>query len=160
MNFSGYLALGNMDVSGLVFTEMSGAPGYARQAVTLRPAGAGTVINPATIDFPIATRPYTWPSFRAYGIYDAVSAGNLLMAWSIGNSIVVVAGRHHRVLVGDIELNFPVVTSTHGTEVVMAMPLTVSPDRIIPGLPTLSITQAAYDALPVKDPTTLYIIVG
>ncbi|UPJ27081.1 hypothetical protein [Bradyrhizobium sp. CW1] len=160
--YSGYLALGNLDDSGL-FTELTvagGAAGYARQAITLAPAGAGSLVNSAAIDFPIATKPYIWPSFRAYAVFDSASAGNRQMAWRLGNPIVVAAGDRHRLKAGDVELNFPIPTSSLGTEVLLSQTFTISPDKVLTTLPVVTMTQAAYDALVTKDPTTLYVIVG
>ena len=160
--YSGYLALGNLDDSGL-FTELTvagGAVGYARQAISLAPAGAGSLVNSGAIDFPVAAKPYIWPSFRAYAVFDAASAGNRQMAWRLGNPIVVAAGDRHRLKAGDIELNFPIATSSLGTEVLLSQTFTISPDKVLSTLPVVTLTQAAYDALATKDPVTLYVIVG
>ncbi|MCK1401969.1 hypothetical protein IVB45_17800 [Bradyrhizobium sp. 4] len=161
--YSAYLALGNFDASGLVFTELTiagGAKGYARQSISLAPAGAGSLVNSAAIDFPVATKPFTWPSFRAYAVFDALTAGNQQMAWKLGNPIVVAAGDRHRLKAGDIELNFPVATSSLGSEVLLSQSFTISADKVLTGLPSVTLTQAAYDALATKDPMTLYVIVG
>lgn len=160
--YNGYLALGNLDDAG-IFTELTvagGAVGYARQAIALAPAGAGSLVNSAAIDFPIATKPYTWPSFRAHAVFDAAVAGNRQMTWRLGNPIVIAAGDRHRLKVGDIELNFPVPTSSLGTEVLLSQNFTISPDKVLTSLPSVTLTQAAYDALTIKDPMTLYVIVG
>ena len=117
-------------------------------------------MNSGAIDFPVAAKPYIWPSFRAYAVFDAASAGNRQMAWRLGNPIVVAAGDRHRLKAGDIELNFPIATSSLGTEVLLSQTFTISPDKVLSTLPVVTLTQAAYDALATKDPVTLYVIVG
>ncbi|BAL75995.1 phage tail fiber protein [Bradyrhizobium cosmicum] len=157
---NGYLALGNMDAAGVVFTELgASAGGYARQPIALTPVGGGAVRNSAAIQFPAAVL-YTWPSFRAYAVFDALTSGIQLMAWDIRTLHSIRASRRHSVGAGAIELKFPRVESNHGTEVVMAGPYAAGPDRIFASLATATMTQAAYDALVTKDPNTLYVIVG
>lgn len=157
---NGYLALGNIDPSTLAFTELAGASAYARQAIALLPQGFGGIVrNSAEIQFPSPVTA-TWPDFRAYAVFDALSAGVQLMAWDIGSRRSIRPTKRHTIATGAIQLTFPTVLSNHGTEVIMAGPYVASPDRIFASLATATMTQAAYDALAVKDPNTLYVIVG
>ena len=61
------------DASG---TELSGSS-YARQSATFNAAASGTADNSAAIEFPAATA--SWGTVSHLGIYDAASAGNLLI---------------------------------------------------------------------------------
>ena len=62
----------NDDDSG---TEVSGGS-YARQSVTFGAPSGGSSSNSALVTFPTATA--SWGTVTHFGIYDAVSAGNLL----------------------------------------------------------------------------------
>lgn len=57
-------------------TEVSGGA-YARQAIALAAPTAGVATNSAQIDFPVATA--NWGVVTHFGIYDASTAGNLLI---------------------------------------------------------------------------------
>jgi len=125
-----YLALGNMDASGAVFTEMpTTVGGYVRQPIALQPTGGGSVRNSGAVQF-LNSSQYTWPSFRAYAVFDALTDGAPMMAWDVRTLHSIRATRRHIVAAGAIDLKFPRVESNHGTEVVTAGPYAVSPDRI------------------------------
>lgn len=78
-------------------TEVSGNA-YARQAITFAAASGGSASNSGAVTFPAAT-PAQWGTIVAVGIFDAVSAGNLLY-WALlsPNQVVGVNG----------VLNFPI----------------------------------------------------
>lgn len=73
-------------------TEVSGNA-YARQAVTFgSPSPAGTFANSGVVNFPAAT-PSGWGTIVAVGVYDALSAGNLLYWAALSpNQVVGVNG--------------------------------------------------------------------
>lgn len=77
-------------------TEISGN-GYARAACapgdsdwTQPVSGNGTVSNAVTISFPAATG--DWGVITAWGIFDAATAGNLLVYANLTNSRNITAG--------------------------------------------------------------------
>lgn len=57
-------------------TELAGS-GYARQPITFGAAAAGSASNAALVEFGPATA--NWGTVTHIGIYDAVTAGNLLV---------------------------------------------------------------------------------
>jgi hypothetical protein len=75
-------------------TEVSGNA-YARQPIvssaagwTSGGAGTGSISNAAIINFP-AANPGAWGTVTHFGVFDAVTAGNLLMWNALGASKVV-----------------------------------------------------------------------
>lgn len=55
--------------------EVSGG-NYLREAVTFAPSASGQAVSAADVIFPIAST--DWGTIVAYGLFDALSAGNLL----------------------------------------------------------------------------------
>lgn len=81
-------------------TEVSGN-GYARKAVTFgAPSTPGTVSNSAEVTFDTAT-PSGWGTITHFGIFDALSGGNLLR-WNAlsGGSKTIAAGDAPRFPIG------------------------------------------------------------
>lgn len=158
---AGYLALGSIAEGSLNFTEIASAGAYARQAISMAPMAGGKVVNDAAIAFPAITGAQ-WSLFNAYAIYDAASNGNLLMAWRVNaleaNKLAV--GQRVRVPIGAIQLQFPVVLSNHGTEVILSGPYSLSPQGLFMTPSILAMTTAAYNALPSKDADTVYLTTG
>lgn len=77
--FLGLLSAVPSDTGG--GTEITGNA-YARQDITFgAPSPAGTCANSIAVNFPAAT-PGAWATVVAVGVYDAVSAGNLLY-WAL-----------------------------------------------------------------------------
>lgn len=70
-------------------TEVTGGS-YARQATTFGVAASGSTSNTGTVAFPTATAP--WGTVVAMGIFDAVSAGNLLYYGNLAVSKIVGNG--------------------------------------------------------------------
>jgi hypothetical protein len=153
---AGYLALGTLDSTGTVFTELSAlqAPNYTRQAVTFEPLGE-FLRNKADVVF--GRTNMRWPQFSAYALFSAASGGTQLMAWAVAARSVPQDGRF-AIDEGEIRLEFPVARSNHGSPIILGAPFLLSPQRLFPQLFVTEISQAAYDALPVKDPLTLYVI--
>jgi len=84
-------------------TEVSGS-GYARQAVTFDAAtsGAGTTSNSIAVSFTAAGG--DWGTISHIGIFDAVSAGNLLWHGSLVASRTVNDGDSLLFSIGNIDL--------------------------------------------------------
>lgn len=90
-------------------TEVSGNA-YARQAIananwTSGAAGTGSITNSALIAFPAAT-PAGWGTVTHFGIFDALTVGNLLMWNALGASKVVAADDVVQFAIGAITLTF------------------------------------------------------
>jgi hypothetical protein len=81
-------------------TEVSGGS-YARQAGTFSVTG-NTATTTAAIEFPTATG--TWGTVTHIGIYDAVSAGNLLAYAALTTSKSIASGDVFRIPTGDIDI--------------------------------------------------------
>lgn len=76
---NGYLALGSL--SGGTFTEISGATGYARQAITLVENEFDRLTNSNKVQFTKAAGS-SWPTFNAYGLYLVPGGGAPIQAWA------------------------------------------------------------------------------
>lgn len=154
---SAFLALGLIAEGTFTFTEISGAGGYVRRPVDLVPAGGGKMVNGADIQFPLITSG-SWPLFNAYAIFDAATAGNQLMAWRVAlpEHNYLLRNKRWKIPRGDIQLTFPVVTSSHGSEVIMSGPYALSPQGLFLTPSIQSMSQEDYDALATKDGDTLY----
>jgi hypothetical protein len=83
-------------------TEVSGGS-YARQAVTLAAASAGATQNSADITFPTATA--DWGTIVAAGLFDAVSAGNLLAWNNLTASKTVANGDTFKITAGSLTIS-------------------------------------------------------
>lgn len=82
-------------------TELSGS-GYARQAINFSAASGGTTSNNANVDFPAATG--NWGTLTSYGLFDASSAGNLLVYGDFTASKTISTGDILRVASGDLDI--------------------------------------------------------
>ena len=81
-------------------TEVSGGS-YARQSGSFTVSGNTATTN-AAIEFPTATG--TWGTVTHIGIYDAVSAGNLLAYAALTTSKSIASGDVFRIPTGDIDI--------------------------------------------------------
>jgi hypothetical protein len=88
----------NDDNSG---TELSGS-GYARQTAAFSAAASGTTSNSAAIEFPAATG--SWGTVSHFGIFDALSSGNLLIHGAFSASKSVTTGDILRISAGDLDI--------------------------------------------------------
>ena len=70
-------------------TEVSGGS-YARTAASFGAASSGTSTNDADITFPQATG--NWGTVTHFGLYDASTAGNLLVHGALTNSKAIESG--------------------------------------------------------------------
>lgn len=87
------------DASG---TELSGS-GYARQSATFNAAASGTADNSAAIEFPAATA--SWGTVSHFGIYDAASAGNLLIHGAFTTAKLIDTGDILKISAGDLDVS-------------------------------------------------------
>lgn len=92
-------------------TEVSGNA-YARQALskavgtwTLGGAGSGNITNTAAITFPAAT-PATWGTVTHFGIFDAITVGNLLLWGALTASKTVGVGDVLQFAIGALSITF------------------------------------------------------
>ena len=83
-------------------TELSGS-GYARQSVTFNAAASGTADNSAAIEFPAATA--SWGTVSHFGIFDASSAGNLLIHGSFSTAKTIATGDILKISAGDLDIS-------------------------------------------------------
>lgn len=86
-------------------TEVSGGS-YARKAITFAAASSpgGTIANSATVQFDVATA--NWGTITHFGIFDASSAGNLLVHGALTASKTVNSGDRIDFNTGDIVVTF------------------------------------------------------
>ena len=83
-------------------TELSGS-GYARVSATFSAAASGTTSNSAAIEFPAATG--SWGVISHFGIFDASSAGNLLIHGAFTASKVIASGDILKISAGDLDVS-------------------------------------------------------
>ncbi len=89
--YLGLLTAAPSDTGGGTEVSTSGTA-YARQSVAFTLSGTSPtqVANTSQIDFPTATA--SWGTISHYGVYDAVSAGNLLSWGPLAASKAIGAG--------------------------------------------------------------------
>jgi len=83
-------------------TELSGS-GYARVAATFGAAASGTASNSAAIEFPAATG--SWGTVSHFGIFDASTAGNLLIHGAFTASKTIASGDILKISAGDLDVS-------------------------------------------------------
>ena len=88
----------NDDNSG---TELTGN-NYAREAATFTAAASGATSNSAAIEFNAATG--SWGLVSHFGIFDAASAGNLLIHGAFTSSKTIATGDILRIAAGDLDV--------------------------------------------------------
>ena len=82
-------------------TELSGL-GYARQSIAFDAAASGTTDNTSNVDFPAATG--SWGTVSHYGLFDALSGGNLLVHGAFTVSKTVASGDILRIAAGELDI--------------------------------------------------------
>jgi len=92
------LASFNDDNSG---TEITGN-NYARVVASFGVAASGTSSNDAAIEFAAATG--TWGSVSHFGIFDAASAGNLLIHGAFTTAKTIASGDILKIPTGDLDI--------------------------------------------------------
>ena len=83
-------------------TELSGS-GYARQSVTFNAASSGTADNSAAVEFPAATA--SWGTVSHFGVFDALTAGNLLIHGSFSTAKTIATGDILKISAGDLDIS-------------------------------------------------------
>jgi len=81
-------------------TEVTGGS-YAREAITCSAASGGAITNSADVTFTTATA--NWGDVVAIGIFDALTAGNLL-AWDGVTSTTINSGDTLKINAGDLDI--------------------------------------------------------
>lgn len=100
-----YLALYTVapsDSGGGTEVSTSGTA-YAREAITslMSAASGGASSNSSAIEFDVATA--SWGTVVAVGIFDAATAGNLLMHGSLSVSQTINTGNQFVLPIGDLD---------------------------------------------------------
>lgn len=80
-------------------SEVSGGS-YTRQTVTFAAPSGNQVANSADILFPVATA--SWGTIVHFGIFDAVSGGNLLYHTALSAARAIASGDQLRVPTGQL----------------------------------------------------------
>ena len=88
----------NDDNSG---TELTGN-NYARKAITFGAASSGAASNNAAVEFNAATG--SWGTVSHFGLFDAVSSGNLLIHGALTASKVIETGDILKIAIGDMDI--------------------------------------------------------
>lgn len=95
-----YLALFTADpVDVGAAGEVSGGS-YARQSIAFSAPSGGATANSGVVTFPVATT--SWGTITHWGIFDAVSAGNLLYGGAWSASYVINTNDHFEVAAGNL----------------------------------------------------------
>lgn len=82
-------------------TELSGS-GYARKSVTFDSAASGTTDNAAAVEFSAATG--SWGSVSHFGLFDALTGGNLLIHGAFTTAKTIATGDILRIPAGDLDV--------------------------------------------------------
>lgn len=88
----------NDDNSG---TELTGN-NYAREAITFGAAASGVASNSAAVEFNAATG--SWGTVSHFGLFDALSGGNLLIHGALTASKVISSGDILKIAIGDMDI--------------------------------------------------------
>lgn len=82
-------------------TELSGS-GYARVAATFNAASSGATDNDSAVQFSAATG--SWGTVSHFGIFDASTAGNLLIHGAFTTAKVIASGDILKIDAGDLDI--------------------------------------------------------
>ena len=82
-------------------TELTGN-NYSRVSATFSAAASGTTSNSAAIEFAAATG--SWGTVSHFGIFDAASAGNLLIHGAFTASKAIESGDILKISAGDLDI--------------------------------------------------------
>ena len=83
-------------------TELTGN-NYARVSATFSAAASGTTSNSAAIEFAAATG--SWGLISHFGIFDAASAGNLLIHGAFTTAKTIASGDILKIDAGDLDIS-------------------------------------------------------
>ena len=82
-------------------TEVSGGS-YARTAVTFAAPSNGVTTNSADVTFPTATA--SWGTVQSIGVYDASTAGNLIVYTDLDTAKTIDSGDIFKITTGNLSL--------------------------------------------------------
>ena len=88
----------NDDNSG---TELTGS-NYARESISFGAAASGTASNDAAVEFNAATG--SWGTVSHFGIFDALTSGNLLIHGALTASKIIETGDILKIAIGDMDI--------------------------------------------------------
>ena len=88
----------NDDNSG---TELTGS-NYARESISFGAAASGTASNDAAVEFNAATG--SWGTVSHFGVFDALTSGNLLIHGALTASKVIDTGDILKIAIGDMDI--------------------------------------------------------
>ena len=88
----------NDDNSG---SELTGN-NYAREYITFAAASSGSADNSAAVEFNAATG--SWGTVSHFGLFDALSGGNLLIHGALTASKVISSGDILKIAIGDMDI--------------------------------------------------------
>lgn len=94
-----YLGLYTAAPSDAGGTELSGSA-YVRRSIAFSAASSGSAANSAIVEFPQASG--SWGTVTHFGIFDALTTGNLLFHGAFTASKTIEIGDIFRVNAGDI----------------------------------------------------------
>lgn len=108
--FSGYMALGTSSAPS--FTELTGATGYSRQAVTLNSVTGAGQTNAADTTFTASGS--DWSKVTQKALFTASSGGTALAFWNIKTPFTLANSSSHTTTAGTENID---LGSTFGTSV-------------------------------------------
>ena len=88
----------NDDNSGIELTGNN----YARESITFAAASSGSADNSAAVEFNAATG--SWGTVSHFGLFDALSGGNLLIHGALTASKVISSGDILKIAIGDMDI--------------------------------------------------------
>ena len=80
--------------------ELTGS-GYAREAIVFGAASGGSAANTGVIDFDVVTGT-NWLAATHFGIFDALTTGNLLFHGALATPRTAEVGQQVRIPIGEI----------------------------------------------------------
>jgi len=83
-------------------TELTGN-GYARKSIAFDAAASGTTDNSASVEFAAATG--SWGTVSHFGLFDALTGGNLLYHGAFTASKAVASGDILKIPAGDLDVS-------------------------------------------------------
>ena len=96
------LHTGQADPENSSVTEVTGG-NYARQSIAFAAPSNGVTTNSGDITFPIASA--NWGTVMGFGIYDAVSAGNLIYFGTLTVAKSVNTNDQFKFLAGSVSIS-------------------------------------------------------
>jgi len=98
-----YVALFSDTATDAGGTELASSNGYARQALTVASAASGAIANTVAITFTASGG--AWSAALSFGIYDAITGGNLLAHGALSASRTAGDGDSISFAIGDLDIS-------------------------------------------------------